>query len=168
MATQEKHEVAVKTGKPSEKLPARTGRRFDDFEDFLDQVMPRGWFPSMRWPRLFTPELETLAAGCPKVDVIDRDNEIVVKAEIPGVRKEDIRVSLTGNVMTIKGETKREEKEEKGDYYRCEISRGEFSRMLTLPAEVDESKAKAELHDGVLEITLPKAETARKRDIKVE
>jgi HSP20 family protein len=122
----------------------------------------------MRWPRLLTPDLEALAGGVPKVDVIDRDNEVVVKAEMPGVKKDDIRVSLVGNVMTIKGETKREEKEEKGDYYRCEISRGEFSRMLTLPAEVDESKAKAELHDGVLEVTLPKIETAKKRDIKVE
>lgn len=168
MATQEKQEVAVKTGKTSEKLPARTGRRFDEFEEFLDQMIPRGWFPAMRWPRLLTPELETLAAGVPKVDVIDRDNEILVKAEMPGVKKEDIRVSLVGNVMTIKGETKREEKEEKGDYYRCEISRGEFSRMLTLPAEVDEGKAKAELHEGILEVTLPKIETAKKRDIKVE
>ncbi|GIX28653.1 MAG: hypothetical protein KatS3mg123_2534 [Burkholderiales bacterium] len=84
------------------------------------------------------------------------------------MNKEDIEISLTGNVLTIKGETKREEKEEKGDYYRCEISRGAFSRTVSLPAEVDESKAKASLNDGVLEITLPKTETAKKRTIKVE
>jgi HSP20 family protein len=70
--------------------------------------------------------------------------------------------------MTIKGQTKREEKEEKGDYYRCEISRGEFSRMLTLPADVDDTKAKAELRDGVLEISLPKAEGTKKRDVKIQ
>lgn len=167
MATTEKHDVEVTSGKTSEKLPART-RRLDDFEQFLDQMMPRGWLPTMRWPRLFAPDLEGLAGAVPKVDVIDRDGEIVVKAEMPGVKKEDIRVSLAGNVMTIKGETKREEKEEKGDYDRCEISRGEFSRMLTLPADVDEGKAKAELHDGILEVTLPKAATAKKRDIKVD
>jgi HSP20 family protein len=168
MTTQEKHEVAVKSGKTAEKLPTRTGRRFDDFESFLDQMIPRGWLPAMRWPRLFAPDLEAIAGGVPKVDVIDRENEILVKAEMPGVKKEDIRVSLVGNVITIKGETKREEKEEKGDYYRCEISRGEFSRMLTLPADVDETKAKAELRDGVLEISLPKTEATKKRDIKVE
>jgi HSP20 family protein len=168
MTTQEKHEVAIKSGKTSEKLPARMERRFDDFERFFEQMMPRGWLPSLRWPRVFAQDLEALVGWVPKVDVIDRDDQILVKAEMPGVRKEDIRVSLTGNVMTIRGETKREEKEEKGDYHRCEMSRGEFSRVLTLPADVDEAKAKAELHDGVLEITLPKLETAKKRDIKVQ
>jgi HSP20 family protein len=69
--------------------------------------------------------------------------------------------------MTIKGETRREEKEEKGDYYRCEITHGSFSRSVVLPAEVDDVRAKAEMHDGVLEITLPKLEQAKKRDIKI-
>lgn len=168
MTTHEKHEVAVKSGKPQGTLPARTGRRFDDFERFFEQMMPRGWLPAIRWPRVFAPDLEALAGWVPKVDVIDRDDEVVVKAEMPGVKKEDIRVSLVGNVMTIKGETKREEKEEKGDYYRCEIARGEFSRMVTLPADVDDTKAKAELRDGVLEISVPKIETAKKRDIKIQ
>jgi len=169
MATQEKHEVAVKSGKPQGTLPARARRRFDDFERFFEQSMPGDWRPSLRWPRLFAPDLEALAEGrIPKVDVIDREDEVIVKAEIPGVKKEDIRVSLAGNVMTIRGETKHEEKEEKGDYYRCEMSRGEFSRMLTLPADVDDTKVKAELRDGVLEITLPKIEAAKKREIKVQ
>jgi len=168
MATQEKQEVAVKSGKTGEKLPARMARRFDDFDRFFEQVMPRGWFPSLRWPRVFAPELGALEAWTPKIDVIDREDEVVVKAEMPGVKRDDIHVSLTGNLMTIKGETKREEKEEKGDYYRCEMSRGEFSRMFTLPADVDETNAKAELHDGVLEVTLPKLEGAKKREIKVQ
>ncbi|MGZ5170799.1 MAG: Hsp20/alpha crystallin family protein, partial [Burkholderiales bacterium] len=86
----------------------------------------------------------------------------------PGVKKEDIHISLTGNLMTIKGETKHEQKEEKGDYYRCEIARGAFSRMVTLPADVDDTRAKAELHDGMLEITLPKMEQAKKRDVKIQ
>ena len=69
---------------------------------------------------------------------------------------------------SIKGETKHEEKEEKGDYYRSETSRGAFSRMVSLPADVDESKAKASLKDGVLELTLPKVEKAKRRTIKVD
>jgi HSP20 family protein len=84
------------------------------------------------------------------------------------VRKEDIEIALAGNLLTLKGQTKREEKEEKGDYYRCEISQGSFSRTVTLPAEVNEAGARAELRDGMLEVTLPKVEKAKKRPIKVE
>jgi HSP20 family protein len=118
------------------------------------------------WPRALAPEVGELQV-VPSVDIIDREGEIVVKVEVPGVKKEDIHISLTGNVMMIKGETRREEKEEKGDYYRCEISRGAFTRMVTLPAEVDDTKAKAELRDGVLEVTLPKLAQEKKRDITI-
>ncbi|MBI1989830.1 MAG: Hsp20/alpha crystallin family protein [Betaproteobacteria bacterium] len=168
MATQEKHEVAVKSGKAIEKAPARMVSPFEDFERFFDQLAPRSWLRSMRWPRALAPELGEMELWAPRVDVIDRDNEVVVKVEVPGVKKEDVQISLTGNLMTIKGETKREEKEERGDYYRCEISRGTFTRMLTLPADVDDAKAKAELRDGMLEITLPKLEQAKRRDIKIQ
>jgi len=168
MATQEKHEVAVKSGKAIEKAPARMVSPFEDFERFFDQLAPRSWLRSMRWPRALAPELGEMELWAPRVDVIDRDNEVVVKVEVPGVKKEDVQISLTGNLMTIKGETKREEKEERGDYYRCEISRGTFTRMLTLPADVDDEKAKAELRDGMLEITLPKLEQAKRRDIKIQ
>jgi HSP20 family protein len=71
-------------------------------------------------------------------------------------------------MLTLKGDMKAEEKEEKGDYYRCEITRGTFSRTLTLPAEVDEAKAKAAMKDGVLELTLPKVETSKRRRITIE
>ncbi|MGZ5092146.1 MAG: Hsp20/alpha crystallin family protein [Burkholderiales bacterium] len=168
MATQEKHEVPVKSGKGPEKPAARMISPFEDFERFFDQIAPRGWLRAMRWPRAFAPELGEMPIFAPSVDVIDRDDEVVVKAEVPGVKKEDIHISLTGNLMTIKGETKHEQKEEKGDYYRCEIARGAFSRMVTLPADVDDTRAKAELHDGMLEITLPKMEQAKKRDVKIQ
>jgi len=141
---------------------------FEDLERFFDPLAPRSWLRSMRWPRALAPEMGEIELWTPRIDVIDLDDDVVVKAEMPCVKKEDIHVSLTGNLMTIKGETKREQKEEKGDYYRCEISRGTFSRMVTLPADVDDAKAKAELHDGMLEITLPKLEQAKKRDIKIQ
>ena len=163
MATQEKHEVAVKSGQSVEKSPPRMISPFEDFDQFFEQIVPRGWLRSMGWPRARA----QAPVFVPSVDVIDRDDEVVVKAEVPGVKKEEIHVSLTGNLLTIKGETKQEQKEEKGDYYRCEISRGAFSRMVTLPADVDDTKAKAELHDGMLEITLPKLEPAKKRDISI-
>jgi HSP20 family protein len=168
MATQEKHEVAVKSGKALEKPAARMMSPFEDFERFFEQIVPRGWLRSMRWPRAMAPELGETQLWVPSVDVLDRDDEVVVRAEIPGVKKEDIHISLTGNLMTIKGETKHEEKEEKGDYYRCEISHGAFSRMVTLPVDVDDTKAKAVVHDGMLEVTLPKLEQAKRRDIKIQ
>ena len=75
---------------------------------------------------------------------------------------------MTGNLFTVKGQTKREQKEEKGDYYRSEVSQGSFSRTVTLPADVREEGAKAELKDGMLEVTLPKTEKSKKRSIKID
>jgi HSP20 family protein len=138
---------------------------FEGFDRMFDEFLGRGWMRPFRRDWLAFPEFEMTM---PKVDVIDRDEEVVVRAEVPSVKKEDIEVSISGNMVTIKGETKKEEKEEKGDYYRAEISRGSFSRMVSLPADVDESKAKAALKDGVLELTLPKIEKAKRRTIKVD
>jgi len=130
------------------------------FEDFFGR----------RWMRPFGRErpLAEFSALAPSVDVIDREDEVLVRAEVPGFKKEDIDVSVSGTMLTLKGDTKTEEKEEKGDYYRCEITRGAFSRTLALPAEVDESKARASMKDGVLELTLPKVEKSKRRRITIE
>lgn len=168
MATQTKSEVPVKTAPAREQMPARVVSPFDDFERAFEELLPRGWLQPLRWERPWMKEVSALEARMPRLDVIDRDDEVVVKAEVPGVKKEDIHITLAGNRMTIKGETRHEEKEEKGDYYRCEISRGSFSRTMTLPAEVDDTKARAEIKDGMLEVTLPKIEQAKKRDIKIQ
>jgi HSP20 family protein len=161
---EEKKEVSVKKGE-IQRAPARMLSPFEGFDRMFDDFFGRGWLRPFRreWPAF--PELELTM---PKIDVIDRDAEVLVRAEVPAVKKEDIEVSVSGDVLTIKGESKHEEKEEKGDYYRSEISRGSFSRMVTLPAAVDEEKAKASLKDGVLELTLPKVEKAKRRTIKVD
>jgi HSP20 family protein len=136
-------------------------------EHLFDDFLGRGWLRPLRFERM--PELSLAWEGrLPKLDVIDRDNEVVVRAEVPGVKKEDLEISVSGDLFTIKGQTKREEKEEKGDYYRCEVSQGMFSRTVTLPAMVDEAGAKAQLKDGMLEITLPKTEKSKKRAIKID
>jgi HSP20 family protein len=168
MATPEKTEVAVKGAKAPEKPVSRMVSPFEEFERFFDQIVPRMWLRSIPWRRGVQLEAEEMQKWAPSVDVIERDKEIVVKAEVPGVKKEDVHVSLSGNLMTIKGETRHEEKEEKGDYYRCEISRGAFSRMVTLPADADEKNAKAELRDGMLVVTIPKLEQAKKTDIEIQ
>jgi HSP20 family protein len=155
--------------KDAPKTPARMLSPFEEmermFEQFLhrDMMTPFEWH-TPAWSRLSAP----FAGKLPKVDVVDRDNEIVIRAELPGVDRKDVDVSLGTNTVTIKGSSKREEKEEKGDYYRCEISRGDFSRTLALPGDVDSSKAKAVFKDGILELTVPKLEKSQKHNIRIE
>jgi HSP20 family protein len=161
---EEKKEVVVKKDE-IQKAPTRMLSPFEGMDRMFDESFGRGWLRPFRRDWMTSPEFDITM---PKIDVIDRDEEVVVRAEVPAVKKEDIEVSISGNMLTIKGETKHEEKEEKGDYYRSEISRGAFSRMVSLPAEVDESKARAALKDGVLELTLPKVEKARRRTIEVD
>lgn len=104
----------------------------------------------------------------PAVDMYDNENEIVVKAEIPGVEKENVNISLTNNTLTIKGETKKEEEVKEEDYYYSERSHGKFVRTLSLPEEIDVDKVKADFKDGILEIHLPKTPEAKPKEIKVK
>lgn len=148
--------------------PSRALGPFEEMDRMFDQFLRRGWMRPWRfeWPSF--PEISLPEMKVPKVDVVDRENEIVVKAEVPGVDKKDIDITVGEDTVTIKGETRHEEKEEKGDYYRCEISRGAFSRTVALPAAVDGARAKASFKDGMLELTLPKVEKAKRHSIKVE
>jgi HSP20 family protein len=136
---------------------------FGDVDRMFDDLFGRRLMRRFGLERPF-PEAESFL---PSVDVIDRDDEVVVRAAIPGYKKEDIEISVSDSMLTIKGETKTEEKEEKGDYYRCEITQGSFSRMVELPAAVDDAKAKATMKDGMLELTLPKVEKSKRHTISI-
>lgn len=164
MAKEEKKGKDIEASRPK-----RGASPFDEMERWFEDFYPRGW---MRPFRMAWPSWGELAAPfegrMPKVDVIDRDDEIVVRAEVPGVEKDDLDISVSDNTVTIKGQTKHEAKEEKGDYYRCEISRGTFARTVSLPSDVDSDKVKAQFRDGVLELTLPKVTRAKRRAIKIE
>lgn len=161
--------VAAPEKEQERKLPAvRPLRPFEEMDRLFEGLFPRGWMLPYSWERPLLAELGLSAEmRLPRVDVIDREAEILVRAEAPGVKKDELEVAITGNTVTIKGQTSHEEKEEKGEYYRCEISRGAFSRTVSLPAKVDAEKAAAEFKDGVLEIRLPKLEHARRRVLKV-
>lgn len=141
---------------------------FDEMERFFDHFVGRRfgpfWFPRLRLP-------EELEITYPSVDIYEDENSVTVKAELPGTRKEDLKVDVTEDAISISGEKKKEEKvqekvQEK-DYYRLERSYGSFKRSFALPAEVDSSKAKAKFKDGVLEVTVPKSERAKKKEVKV-
>jgi HSP20 family protein len=103
----------------------------------------------------------------PAVEVSDTKDTVVVKVQVPGVSKEQIQVTVSEGALTIKGETKEEEKKEEKNYIRREFRYGAFSRTVSLPAGVQGEKAAAQLKDGVLEITIPKSEEARVKEIPV-
>jgi HSP20 family protein len=101
------------------------------------------------------------------LDLYEDGNEVVVKAEMPGMTKEDIQISFADNVLTISGEKKQEDEDRGKDYYRAERVYGAFMRRIVLPTEVNPEKARALFKNGVLEIRLPKSESAKKKEIKV-
>lgn len=152
-------EITVSKGK-LERMPRPAP--FGDIERMFDDFFGGRWLRPFAWEGVF-PEMPAM----PSVDVIDRDDEVVVRAEVPGYKKEDIEVSVSDGSLTLKGETKAEEKEEKGHYYRCEISHRAFSRIVALPGEVDDAKAKATMKDGMLELTLPKREKSKRHTIAI-
>jgi len=99
--------------------------------------------------------------------MFERKNEVVLRAEVPGMSKEEINISVLGNTLTISGERKTEEEVEEDDYYCCERSYGRFQRDITLPQGVDAEKIKASYKSGVLEVVLPKTEEAKPKQIEV-
>jgi HSP20 family protein len=132
------------------------------FEHFLDR---RGFHP-LRWARSPWHDFsEMLDERIPSVDVVDRAKEVMVKAEIPGIEREDLDVSVVDRTLTIKGSSRREETEEKDDFFRREIRAGKFSRSVLLPADVNAAKAKAKFKDGVLELRLPKVRASKRHKI---
>lgn len=106
--------------------------------------------------------------GTPGMDVIERHDEVVVRAAVPGVKKEDLDISVSGTLLTLRCDAREGGKSEEGEYYRRELPHGAFSRSLVLPAEVDEAKAKATLKDGVLELRLPKPEKLRRHRVRID
>jgi len=146
----EERSLAERTPDPFSYLRNQINRVFDDF-----------------WGQPWLAPRETFAGFWPQVDVTETDKEIKVSAEIPGVESKDIDVSVEDGMLTIKGEKKYEREEKEKGQYRMERSYGSFERAIELPAEVDESKAKAEFKKGVLRLTLPKRPGAPSRRKKI-
>ena len=136
-----------------DKLPV-----FSSFQDEMNRVLDN----------FFNRESSYGADWRPVVDVAETENDIIIKAEIPGIDPKDIDVSITGDKLTLKGE-KKEEKENTGKcYHRVESSYGSFKRVITLPASVDVDKVAAESKNGILEITLAKKEESKAKKISVK
>lgn len=104
----------------------------------------------------------------PAVEMYENKDEVVVKAELPGLKESDIDVSVSDGVLTIRGERKHEEEKKEKGYYRSEWWYGAFRRSIPLPTGTDPDKIKATYHDGILEVKFPKPEEAKPKQVKVE
>ena len=104
----------------------------------------------------------------PIVDIEENNENFLVKAEIPGLKKEDIKISVRGNLLSVSGERKHESETKGKTFHRIERSYGKFSRTITLPSDVESDKVKATYKDGILTISLPKPESLKQKEIEVE
>jgi HSP20 family protein len=112
--------------------------------------------------------VEEAAEWFPTLDVSETKNDYVVKAELPGIDPKDIDISLTNDLLTIKGEKKQEKEEKEENYHVIERSYGSFTRSVRLPGQVQSDKINASFKNGVLRVTLPKTEEAKKKEIKIK
>ena len=123
------------------------------FEDSV--VRSSGLFPSLR-------------AEQPAVDMYQTDTDVVVKASLAGMKSEDVDISVTGDVITLKGEHKEEHETSEENYFRKEMRYGSFTRSLPIPVPVNVDKAEAEFQDGVLTVKMPKTEESKPKTVKVK
>jgi HSP20 family protein len=163
-----KTEIPVKTtGKPAAAGQSTAPVTLGDLEQAFERLLQRTWRNPLRfdWPRM--PDLQELLPQAPAIDVVDREKEVVVRAQLPGVKKSDLDVSIAERTLTIKGATRTEQKEEKDNFFRQEIRSGSFSKSVLLPADVDAGKAEASFKDGVLELHLPKRRAVKEQQVPV-
>lgn len=113
-------------------------------------------------------EALTIAEWAPLVDIVEDDKEYLIKAELPEVKKEEIKVGVQDDVLTITGERKYEKEEKDKKYHRIERAYGSFSRSFTIPDDADGTKVSAEFKEGILKIHLPKSEKAKPKSIEVK
>ena len=112
-------------------------------------------------------EASATTTWSPAVDIFETENDIMVKAELPGIERKDITLNLDNNVLTLKGERKFEKETRQENYHRIERSYGGFSRAFSIPAIVDEEKIRADYKDGILSIALPKKDQVKPKEIRI-
>ena len=107
-------------------------------------------------------------SGVPAIDLYQNDDEVVVKASLPGLKADDVQITVTAGVLTLRGEFKQDEEKKEATYHIHEHRYGSFERSITLPVDVETDKAKADFKDGILTITLPKAEAVKPKTISIK
>jgi HSP20 family protein len=143
-------------------IPWRPFRELEEMERRFGDILSWPLLPAV-WRRIPTMEM----GWAPAIDVFEREDKFVVKAELPGMKEEDIDISVVGDTLTIKGERRAESEVQEDDYYYCERSYGSFSRSIAIPSNVDAQKIGANYKDGVLEVSLPKTPEVKPKKISV-
>ncbi|MCX7994513.1 MAG: Hsp20/alpha crystallin family protein [candidate division WOR-3 bacterium] len=141
-------------------------KRWDPFRELMSLREEMDRLFNTFFGRSVSEELE--GVWVPVIDIEEDNENFIVSAELPGLKKEDVKISVRGNLLTISGERKHEAETKNKTYHRVERMYGKFSRTITLPSDVDVNKIKAIYKDGVLHITLPKPETMKPKEIEVE
>ena|SRR5690349_14058634 len=136
--------------------------KWDPFHDFNSLNARLGNFLGRNWDGPIS-----TTAWNPSVDIFENDNEVVFKAELPGMNAKDIDIKLENNVLTLKGERHFEKETDEKNYHRIEREYGSFSRSFALPTAVNGEKVTAEYKDGILKVTLPKKEETKPKPIKI-
>jgi HSP20 family protein len=140
-------------------LARRLPRDFESFfERFLNDPIVASWSPGRS---------DDLASWTPGVDVVEETDAYLFSADLPGVPKENVDITFEDNILTISGSRERQEETNNGQYRRVERRYGKFTRSFSLPSQVDTAKVDASFKDGVLQVRVPKAETAKARKIKI-
>jgi HSP20 family protein len=164
MSNDKKEVTAKDSGSGHKHELQRYSSPFQEMEQMFDDFFQRRFFAPSWMPRIKFPEVPDVSAS---VDMFEEGNELVIKAEIPGMKKEEINIDFRDDTITISGEKKSEERTERKDYHRVERSFGSFSRRLRLPVDIQVDKSQASFKDGVLEIRMPKSETEKQKVRKI-
>lgn len=161
-------EVKAMLKSTEKKLPEKKSSQLTDFENWMEGFFNRGLRPL----RDFWPDWEDfrshLDVSPPKVDVIEKDQEVIVKAEIPGVKEDDIDLTITNDGITIKGSYSHEEEIKEEEYRRTELTKGSFARSIPFPTDVVSDKAVAKLKDGILTVTVPKLVETKQHKVRIQ
>jgi HSP20 family protein len=140
-------------------------------EEFFENFLPRRWmddsFEANGWRRPFRAEFEGMFEGFPRIDMVDKGDVLMVRAEMPGIEKDNLDILIAGDRLTIEASRKFKEEEKDDTYFRNEMAYGRIYRTLHLPVAIMGDKAKAELKNGILEIILPKVEAVTPFTVKV-
>ena len=159
----ESHGIAPVKARPE------AGRIEQNVERMFEDLWARPWRSLMDfgWPRhrhLWT----DLEATSPAIEISEDKNDVLVKAELPGMKKEDLEINVEERLLTIRGEKKKEEERKGEGYFYSERSYGAFERCIEIPRDVQSDKAHATFKDGVLEVRLPKTEEAKRKEVKIK
>ena len=156
--------MAIQKWRPTRGLtPWSPFAELDDIERRMGEIFERPFLPSI-WRRFPIEQMN----WAPAIDIFEKGDKFIVKAEVPGMKEDDFSISVEGDMLNIKGEKKTESEVKEEDYYRSERSYGSFLRSIALPSTVDAGKIEAEYADGVLEISIPKKAEIKPKKVTIK